>query len=113
MQEGFNSKINKELPQLHPSPGLLLCYIKSELDMATYKMVESEVGKPRPVQRSKYKELARRRLNLKKIYQQGKDLDQHLTGMGHTLSVATLVPGNKIKESATQVRKPTDDNELA
>ena len=76
--------------------------------MALYKMVESEVGKPKPVQRPKYKELARRRLNLKQIYQETKDLDKFLSGMGHTLSVATL-QGNKAKESKSKVIKPTDD----
>ena len=37
-QEGFNSKMNKELKQKHTSPGILLCFIKKQLKIAEFKL---------------------------------------------------------------------------
>ena len=33
-QEGFNSKINKEIKQIHPTPGQLAMYIKKQIKLS-------------------------------------------------------------------------------
>ena len=33
-QEGYNAKTNRVLRQTHPSPGILLCHVRSELKLA-------------------------------------------------------------------------------
>ena len=33
-QEGYNSKFNKELNVTHPSPGVLLCHVKSQITLS-------------------------------------------------------------------------------
>ena len=38
-QEGYNSKFNKELKESHPSPGLLVCHIKSHIISSLEKAV--------------------------------------------------------------------------
>ena len=38
-QEGYNSKFNKELKETHPSPGILLCHINSQILLSKEKIV--------------------------------------------------------------------------
>ena len=47
-QEGFNSKINKKLKQINPSPGLLLLFIYDQLNAAEVKALKTVVGNAKP-----------------------------------------------------------------
>ena len=95
-QEGYNSKFNKELNVTHPSPGVLLCHLRSQIVLAEDKLVRILGGLKKPAQRKAYKELAKRRLRLKKQYLEGKELgdekamDRFLSNMGHNVKSATM-----------------------
>ena len=45
-QEGYNSKIDKELKQHNPSPGLLLVFIRKQIILAKVTATSSQVGNP-------------------------------------------------------------------
>ena len=95
-QEGYNSKFNKELNVTHPSPGVLLCHVKSQITLSEEKLIQIQAGLKRPAQRRAYKILAERRLNLKKNLLEAlerKDdnaIDIFLTSMGHNVSSALM-----------------------
>ena len=50
-QEGYNSKFNKELNVTHPSPGVLICNLKSQIVLAEDKFVRIKGGLKKPAQR--------------------------------------------------------------
>ena len=54
-QEGFNSKMSKELRQVHPSPGILLCFLQKQIILAEFKSIEARVGELGPRQLKKHK----------------------------------------------------------
>ena len=60
-QEGYNSKLNKELKETHPSPGVLLCHVKSQITLAEEKFVRIKAGLKKPAQRKTYRDLAQKR----------------------------------------------------
>ena len=43
-QEGYNSRINKELKETHPSPGVLLCHVRAQIILAEEKLVAIKTG---------------------------------------------------------------------
>ena len=93
-QEGYNSKFNKELNVTHPSPGVLLCHIRSQIVLSEDKFVRILGGLKKPAQRKTYKELAKRRLVMKKQYLKNKEmgdinaLEKFLSNMGHNVKTA-------------------------
>ena len=99
-QEGFNSKMNKELKQQHPSPGILLCFIRNQIILAEHKKCEAKVGQPKARQQVKHRNKAEKRLNLKQNYEKAKTMrnvnmsqlvGEYLSIMGHNVISATLV----------------------
>ena len=64
-----NSRINKELQQVNPSPGILLCFIYKKLRCAETKKAEASVGQPKSRQQLKTKQIAQRRYRLKTQYE--------------------------------------------
>ena len=58
-QEGYNSKLNKELKETHPSPGVLLCHVRAQIVLAEEKFVAIKAGLKKPAQRIAYKNLAK------------------------------------------------------
>ena len=67
-QEGYNSKFNKELKETHPSAGILLCSIRSQIILAEEKLVRIIAAVPKPTQRIGYKNLAKKTQNEKKLF---------------------------------------------
>ena len=99
-QEGFNSKINRELMQVHPSPGILLCFIRKQIILAEHKMCEAIIGEPKPRQQLKHRQNKKKRTNLKKNFEKAKQLKnvdiiklvgEYLSVMGHNVISSTLV----------------------
>ena len=114
-QEGFNSKMNKELKQVHPSPGILLCFLREQIILAEHKMCEAVIGVPKPRQQLKHKQKQLKRLNLKKNYEKAKGMrnvditklvGEYLSVMGHNVISSTLV-GRK-----TDLRDSQDPNNI-
>ena len=99
-QEGFNSKINRELKQVHPSPGILLCFIRKQIILAEHKMCEAIIGEPKPRQQLKQRQNKKKHTNLKKNFEKAKKLKnvditkivgEYLSVMGHNVISSTLV----------------------
>ena len=66
-QEGYNSNMNKELKQQHPSPGILLCFLRKQIILAEYNTAESKLGDPGPRRLKTHKTMATKRTNIKLI----------------------------------------------
>ena len=115
-QEGYNSKFNKELNVTHPSPGVLLCNLRSQIVLAEDKFVRILGGLKKTAQRLAYRELARRRLRLKKQYLDSKEMgdvnamDKFLSSMGHNVKTATL-KGRVNEYQETQSEETYQENE--
>ena len=99
-QEGFNSKMNKELKQHHPSPGILLCFIQKQIILAQHKLSEAKVGEAKPRQLKTHKTMAKKRNDLKTNYEKAKKMrgvdmnelvGEYLSIMGHNVISATMV----------------------
>ena len=110
-QEGFNHKINTDIPQVHPPPALLLCYIKAELTMGAIKLLSVRNGQPQPAQNPRYKNLAQKRLNQKKIFQESEDIPAFLATMGHNLGAAMLM-GNKKRYLESRAKKSIPQTDI-
>ena len=95
-QEGYNSRINKELKETHPSPGVLLCHVRAQIILAEEKLIAIKAGLKNPAQRVKYKELAKRRMNMKKDYLESRRLNEKntlgefLSAMGYNVASAVM-----------------------
>ena len=114
-QEGYNSRLNKELKQQHPSPGILLCFLRRQIILAEYTSTESKVGDPGPRKLIKHKTNVKKRTNLKQNYQNAKAMEgadrqelvgEFLSNMGHNVVSSTLV-GRK-----TDLRDSQDPNNM-
>ena len=99
-QEGFNSKMNKELKQQHPSPGILLCFVRKQIILAEHKMTESRVGEPKSRKQVKQRNKQQKRINMKRNYEKSKQMrnvnlnkliGEYLSTMGNNVISATLV----------------------
>ena len=99
-QEGMNSKMNKDLKQHYPSPGILLCFVKKQITLAEISALEAKVGKPGPRQKVKQKKLAEKKNNLKENYEREREIDginkdellgDFLSAMGHNVASSTPV----------------------
>ena len=84
-QEGYNSKFNKEVKESHPAVGIFMCHIKGEVAMAEDRVAKMMAGVKKPAQRTLYKELAKKRLQLTKNYLEDK-VDGDRYAMGRFLS---------------------------
>ena len=87
-QEGYNSRTNKTIKQVHPSPGILLCHIRNEIKLSEQTVREARIGIEKPRAQPLYRKLAERRLKIKKIYQDEKkkgvaNLSEFLSNIGH------------------------------
>ena len=118
-QEGMNSRINKELKQANPSPGLLLCFIYKQLRGAESQAAQSSVGCPIPAQLRATKLITQRRYRLKKNYEsqrrmmganQEKLLATYLADMSQNVSSAIL-KGNKNNPKVAQGNAPLIEKE--
>ena len=92
-QEGYNAKTNRTIRQVHPSPGILLCHVRSEVKLAEQLLSQAKVGIEKPRSQRKYKELAQRRLKLKRVYEDEKkngkkDIGSFLSNIGHNVMVS-------------------------
>ena len=72
-QEGYNAKMNRELKETHPSPGILLSHIRSQIKLSEEKIIRQKAGIKKPAQRKNYKKLAQNRYNLKKKLYRGQE----------------------------------------
>ena len=102
-QEGYNSKMNKELKQIHLSPGILLCFLRDQIILNEIKMVEAVVGEPKPRQQVKYRKNKKKRTNLKINFEKAKRMrgvnlpklvGEYLSVMGHNVITATMIGRN-------------------
>ena len=98
-QEGFNSKMNKELKQTHPSPGILLSFIRKQILLSHHKIAESKVAE-KPRKMNKHKKMAHKRFDLKKSYENAKIaknvnikqlVGEYLSIMGHNIVSSTMI----------------------
>ena len=98
-QEGFNSKMSKELRQVHPSPGILLCFLQKQIILAEFKSIEARVGELGPRQLKKHKRQAGKRLQLKRNFETAKRLrgadikslvGEYLSIMGYNVVSSTM-----------------------
>jgi hypothetical protein len=115
----MNSRINKELKQANPSPGLLLCFIYKQLRGAESQAAQSSVGCPIPAQLRATKLITQRRYRLKKNYEsqrrmmganQEKLLATYLADMSQNVSSAIL-KGNKNNPKVAQGNAPLIEKE--
>ena len=99
-QEGYNSKMNKELKQHHPSPGILLSFLRKQITLAEHKTAEAKVAESRPRKIMKHQTMSKRRHNLKSNYEKAKKMrnvnihelvGEYLSIMGHNVISATMV----------------------
>ena len=99
-QEGYNSKMNRELKQQHPSPGILLCFLKQQITSAEYKIAEAKTVIAGPRQLVKHRKQADKRMELKINFQNAKKMDgadiKELVGefmsiMGHNVITSTMI----------------------
>ena len=112
-QEGFNSKINKEVKQIHPTPGQLAMYIKKQIKLSEIDVMRADSGLSKPKQRKTYKTLAERRKNLKRNYNKAR-LPVYLKSMGSSLITAHLSSGREddpIESSAPRANPEDNPNE--
>ena len=93
-QEGFNSKINKEVKQIHPTPGQLAMYIKKQIKLSEIDIMRADSGFSKPKQRKIYKKLYERRKKMKRNYNKAR-LPQYLLSMGSSLIAAHLNSGRE------------------
>ena len=93
-QEGYNSRINKELKQIHPNPWILTSFIKKQIKLSEQEIIKVKCGLSKPKRRKVYKKLAERRKNLRQNYKRNKDIPNFLFAMGSNLVSAELAAGN-------------------
>ena len=119
-QEGMNSRINKELKQTNPSPGILLCFIYKQLRCAETQRAEASVGQTKPRQKLKIKKIAQRRYTLKVQYKferklpgadQGQLLQSYLSDMSQNVTSATLKGLKKYDTKKSQSKVQTIEQE--
>ena len=117
-QEGYNSKINKELKETHPSPGVLLCHIRSQSILAEETLVKIVAGVSKPAQRKAYKKLAQTRLRLKKNYllarQNGESnaIGDFLSSMGYNVTSAMMKGRDDDYKVSQDQAVPGEDEDL-
>ena len=105
-QEGYNAKTNRCLRQIHPSPGILLCHVRSEIKLAEQTAAQARNGIEKPRGQTKYRTKAETRLAMKKEYLKEKqngtaDIGEFLSNMGHNI-MASMLCGktNELKKTA-------------
>ena len=118
-QEGMNSRINKELKQTSPSPGLLLCFIFKQLKMAETQAAEAAVGCPIPRQKRITKLITARRYRIKTNYERQRKmpgasqynlLKEYMSDMAQNVTCATL-KGNANDAKVAQGNAPLIEEE--
>ena len=104
-QEGYNARTNRILRQTHPSPGILLCHVYSEIKIAEQTRTQARFGIEKPRAQPKYLKRAKQRLNIKKAYledkQNGKeDIGEFLSAIGYNV-MASMMCGksNEVKKT--------------
>ena len=117
-QEGYNSKTNKSLDQNHPSPGLQLCNVVSQIREAHDLLTRTIVGIPKPRNEQKFFKLSKRRLRLKKNFVLDKssgtlktDLNNFLSAMGHNMTKSVVAENVQTKTSRRKDKNQTKENE--
>ena len=73
-QEGFNSRMNRDLKQKYPSPGILLCFLNKQIGDAEIKVTKATIGEAPPRKQFKHKDKAAKRIKLKSDYQKAKSM---------------------------------------
>ena len=118
-QEGYNSRMNKELKQIHPSPGILLSFIRKQIILSQHRIAESKVAKPKPRKLKKHKTMADTRSDLKVNYQKARKMrnvnvaelvGEYLSIMGHNVISATMV-GRLTDVQESQSTSDPNENE--
>lgn len=66
--------------------------------MASIKLLSINTEQPKPALNPKYKNLAKKRHNQKKIFQESEDVSMFLSAMGHNLGSAILMPNKRRRE---------------
>ena len=118
--EGYNSKMNRELKQSHPSAGILLSYIRRQILLNHHKIAEAKVAeKPRKL--VKHKVMAQKRFDLKESYEKAKQMNnvnkseligEYLSIMGHNIISSTMIGRlTDLAESQGSNINDNDDNE--
>ena len=116
-QEGFNSKINKKLKQINPSPGLLLLFVYKQLMAAEVKALKLTGGAPKPRKEIKQKMKAKSRMRMKRnlrddLNKEGVNkqeiINEFLAAMSHNV-VSSSMSNRKACESNI---KSKDSNEV-
>ena len=104
-QEGYNARTNRLLRQIHPSPGILLCHVYSEIKLAEQTRIQAKVGIEKPRAQIKYLKKAKERLNIKKAYlkdkKQGKEnIGEFLSAIGYNVMASMLCgKSNEVKKT--------------
>ena len=80
-QEGYNSKMNKDLKQKYPAPGILLCFLDKQISLSEMDVIKATMGEAKPRKQYKHRDKAAKRTKLKLDYEKAKsmtgaDLDQ-------------------------------------
>ena len=92
--------MNKELKQKHPSPGILLCFLKNRISGAEYKIAESKTATAGPRQLVKHRTQADKRKELKSNFAKDKTMagadikelvGEFLSIMGHNVITSTMI----------------------
>ena len=105
-QEGYNARTNRILRQTHPSPGILLCHVYSEIKIAEQTRTQARFGIEKPRAQPKYLRRAKERLRIKKAYLEEKhegreNITEFLTAMGYNVMASMLVgKSNEVKKTA-------------
>ena len=95
-QEGYNAKMNREIKEIHPSPGILLSHIRGQIKLSEEKIIRQKAAVKKPAQRKNYKRLAKNRHELKKNYIEARNnnesdaISNFLSAMGHNIATSTL-----------------------
>ena len=116
VNEGYNSKMNKDLKESHPSIGIFMCYIRGEIIMAEERVNRLLAGMKKPAQRKLYKDLAEKRLKLKKNYIEDKAdgdvnaLARFLSNIGYNVTSA-LMSGKVYDYEETRANKACESND--
>ena len=99
-QEGFNSKMNRELKQQHPSPAILLCFLKNQITSSEYKIAEAKTVVLGPRQQVKHRQRAEQRRELIFNFQEAKKrggadikklVGEYMAIMGQNVITSTMI----------------------
>ena len=114
-QEGFNSKMNRELKQQHPSPAILLCFLKKQITSAEYKIAEANTAIAGPRHLVKHRKQSVKRMELKINFQNAKKMDgadikelvcEFMSIMGHNVITSTMIG------RSTDLKESQDSNNI-